>query len=192
MGASAAAGAAFGGGGGSTGISGGIFSTGFRTQAQNLAQQHMARMEAMRRRGGLSMGGILSNMAAAAQGPQVGTAEQIAASGINDRDPNNLSFGSSYAGPVTQANSGMNRPGGFSMGDLGARAAEMDLSNNSVSSIIQEATGNAPNNNITAGMAVGDAPIATAGNFNPQTEFAAARMFGNGTQFAKPKKLINL
>ena len=58
--------------------------------------------------------------------------------------------------------------------------------------IIEEATGNAPNNNITAGMAVGDAPIATAGNFNPQTEFAAARMFGNGTQFTKPKKLINL
>lgn len=103
-----------------------------------------------------------------AQQPQVGTAEQIAASGINNQDPNNLSFGSSYAGPVTQANSMMNPD------------------------IIEEATGNAPNNNITAGMVVGDAPIATAGNFNPQTEFAAARMFGNGTQFVKPKKLINL
>ena len=142
--------------------------------------------------GGLSMGGMLSSMIAAAQGPQIGTAEQIAASGINDRDPNNLSFSSSYAGPVTQANSGMNRPGGFSMADLAERAAEIDLSNNSASSIIQEATGNAPNNNITAGMAVGNAPIATAGNFNPQTQFAAAQMFGNGTQFVKPKKLINL
>ena len=192
MGASAAAGAAFGGGGGSTGTSGGIFSTAYRTQAQDLAQQHIARMEAMRRQGGLSMNAIARSMIAAAQGPQVGTAEQIAASGINDRDPNNLSFGSSYAGPVTQANSGMNRPGGFSMADLGARAAEIDLSNNSVSNYIQEATGNAPNNNITAGMAVGNAPIATAGNFNPQTQFAAAQMFGNGTQFVKPKKLINL
>ena len=182
MGASAAASAAFGGGGNSA------IGT---TQAGQLAQQHMARMEAMRMRGGL--GGMIGlGLGLVNQGPQVGTAEQIAASGINDRDPNNLSFGSSYAGPVTQANSGMNRPGGFSMADLGARAAEIDLSNNSVSNYIQEATGNAPNNNITAGMAVGNAPIATAGNFNPQTEFAAARMFGNGTQFTKPKKLINL
>jgi len=54
------------------------------------------------------------------------------------------------------------------------------------------ATGNAPNNTITAGMAVGNAPIATANNFNPQTEFAASKMFGNGTQFVPPKKLINL
>ena len=54
------------------------------------------------------------------------------------------------------------------------------------------ATGNAPNNTITAGMAVGNAPIATANNFNPQTQFAAGKMFGNGTQFVPPKKLINL
>lgn len=155
MGASAAASAAFGGGGNSA------IGT---TQAGQLAQQHIARMNAVRRRGGL-----FSNIAELVnQGPQVGTAEQIAASGINNQDPNNLSFSSSYAGPVTQANSMMNP------------------------NIIEEATGNAPNNNITAGMAVGDAPIATAGNFNPQTEFAAARMFGNGTQFTKPKKLINL
>lgn len=169
MGASAAASAAFGGGGGgnnnpTTGIAGGFGGILGMTQAGQLAQQHMARMNAMRRRGGL-----FSNIAELVQqGPQVGTAEQIAASGINDRDPNNLFFGSSYAGPVTQDNNMMN-PG-----------------------IVEEATGNAPNNNITAGMAVGDAPIATAGNFNPQTEFAAARMFGNGTQFVKPKKLINL
>lgn len=150
MGASAAASAAFGGGGNSA------IGT---TQAGQLAQQHIARMNAVRRRGGL-----FSNIAELVnQGPQVGTAEQIAASGINNQDPNNLSFSSSYAGPVTQANSMMNP------------------------NIIEEATGNAPNNNITAGMAVGDAPIATAGNFNPQTEFAAARMFGNGTQFTKPK-----
>jgi len=158
MGASAAASAAFGGGGNSA------IGT---TQAGQLAQQHIARMNAFRRRGGL--GGMIGlGLGLVNQGPQVGTAEQIAASGINNQDPNNLSFSSSYAGPVTQANSMMNPD------------------------IIEEATGNAPNNNITAGMAVGDAPIATAGNFNPQTEFAAARMFGNGTQFTKPKKLINL
>lgn len=41
-------------------------------------------------------------------------------------------------------------------------------------------------NMLTAGMAVGDAPIATAGNFNPQTEFAAARMFGPQKYKRKP------
>ena len=141
MGASAAASAAFGGGGNnnpSMGIAGGFGGILGMTRAGRLAQQQMARMQAMRRRSGLSMGGMLSSAIAAAQGPQIGTAEQIAASGINDQDPNNLSFGSSYAGPVTQANSMMNPD------------------------IIEEATGNAPNNNITAGMAVGDAPIATA------------------------------
>ena len=44
-------------------------------------------------------------------------------------------------------------------------------------------------NVLTAGMAVGDAPIATAGNFNPQTQFAAARMFG--PQKYRRKPLIN-
>lgn len=43
---------------------------------------------------------------------------------------------------------------------------------------------------ITAGMAVGDAPVATAGNFNPQTQFAASRMFG--PQKYRKKPLINL
>tara|TARA_R100000734_G_C3261012_1_gene59705 strand:+ start:189 stop:626 length:438 start_codon:yes stop_codon:yes gene_type:complete len=101
------------------------------------------------------------------QGPQIGTAQQIAASGINNQDPNNLSS-SGWGGVVTEANNMMNP------------------------SVAQEATGNAPDNTITAGMAVGNAPVATAGNFNPQTQFAANKMFGNGTQFAKPKKLINL
>ena len=41
-------------------------------------------------------------------------------------------------------------------------------------------------NMLTAGMAVGDAPIATAGNFNPQTEIAAARMFGPQKYKRKP------
>ena len=165
MGASAAASAAFGGGGNNpSSFSGNPLGM---TRAERLARQHMARMNALRRRGGL--GGMIGlGLGLVNQGPQIGTAEQIAASGINDQDPNNLSFGSSYAGPVTQANSGMNRPGGFSMGNLAAEAAGMDLSTNSAAGIIQEATGNAPDNNITAGMAVGDAPIATAGNFNPQ------------------------
>ena len=41
-------------------------------------------------------------------------------------------------------------------------------------------------NMITAGMAVGDAPVATAGNFNPQTQFAAQRMFGRQKFRRKP------
>ena len=44
-------------------------------------------------------------------------------------------------------------------------------------------------NSITAGMAVGDAPIATAGNFNPKVQFAASRMFG--PQKYRRKPLIN-
>ena len=44
-------------------------------------------------------------------------------------------------------------------------------------------------NVMTAGMAVGDAPVATAGNFSPQTQFAAARIFG--PQKYKRKPLIN-
>ena len=43
---------------------------------------------------------------------------------------------------------------------------------------------------MTAGMAVGDAPVATAGNFNPQTQFAASRIFG--PQKYRKKPLINL
>ena len=43
-------------------------------------------------------------------------------------------------------------------------------------------------NIMTAGMAVGDAPVATAGNFSPQTQFAAARIFG--PQKFKRKPLI--
>ena len=59
----------------------------------------------------------------------------------------------------------------------------------------QEATGNAPNNTITAGMAIGNAPIATAGNFSPQAQNAAKGIFGSMDQkklFTKPKALINL
>lgn len=136
MGASTAASAAFGGGG--------------NQSAQQLAIAQLANQ------GISSLASSLIN-----QGPQVGTAEQIAASGINNQDPNNASAS------------------GFSSQPAIFPSAEL-------------ATGNAPNNTITAGMAVGNAPIATANNFNPQTQFAAGKMFGNGTQFVPPKKLINL
>lgn len=43
-----------------------------------------------------------------------------------------------------------------------------------------------PANTLTAGMAVGEAPIATAGNFNPKVEFAASRMFGPQKFTKKP------
>lgn len=61
----------------------------------------------------------------------------------------------------------------------------------------QVATGNAPNNTITAGMAIGDAPIATAGNFNPQTVFSAKQIYGNQANRDRAantirKPLINL
>ena len=99
-----------------------------------------------------------------AQQPQVGTAEQIANSNVVNMDPNNLSSSSTGLGQ------------GLSMNPTEAEVA----------------TGNVSDNVITAGMAVGDAPVATAGNFSPEAQFAARRMFGNGTQFVKPKKLINL
>ena len=45
-------------------------------------------------------------------------------------------------------------------------------------------------NTTTAGMAVGDAPVATASNFNPETQFAAKNIFGR--QKFRRKPLINL
>lgn len=157
MGASTAASAAFGGGG--------------NQSAQQLAIAQLANQ------GISSLASSLIN-----QGPQVGTAEQIAASGINNQDPNNASasgFSSQSAlFPTAQEATGAptadytgqgyatNRFGGFA-GPTGGGT-------------------------LTAGMAIGNAPIATAGNFNPQTQFAAGKMFGNGTQFVPPKKLINL
>lgn len=63
--------------------------------------------------------------------------------------------------------------------------------------IAQAATGNAPNNTITAGMAMGEAPIATTGNFNPQTVFSAKQIYGDQANRNKAantirKPLINL
>ena len=112
----------------------------------------------------LGLAGAITGMQQAQQQPQVGTAEQIANSNVVNMDPNNLSSSSTGLGQ------------GLSMNPTEAEVA----------------TGNASDNVITAGMAVGDAPVATAGNFSPEAQFAARRMFGNGTQFVKPKKLINL
>jgi hypothetical protein len=42
-----------------------------------------------------------------------------------------------------------------------------------------------------AGTAVGNAPIATAGNFSPSTQFAGSRLFGS-PNIANKKPLINL
>jgi len=59
----------------------------------------------------------------------------------------------------------------------------------------QLATGNAPNNTITAGMAMGNAPIATVGGFNPETTSVAEGIYGTETDRAtsmNPKKLITL
>ena len=101
--------------------------------------------------------------------------------------------------PLGQAQSsimsGINPSGGIAgiaAGGMGAAAAE-----NNAMQAAQEAAMVAGGNpyaddqakSITAGMAVGDAPIATAGNFNPKVQFAAARMFG--PQRYKRKPLIN-
>tara|TARA_B100001758_G_C17898289_1_gene347287 strand:+ start:80 stop:520 length:441 start_codon:yes stop_codon:yes gene_type:complete len=59
----------------------------------------------------------------------------------------------------------------------------------------QLATGNAPNNTITAGMAMGNAPIATIGGFNPETTSVAEGIYGTETDRAtsmNPRKLITL
>lgn len=59
----------------------------------------------------------------------------------------------------------------------------------------QLATGNAPNNTITAGMAMGNAPIATVGGFNPATTSVAEGIYGTETDRAtsmNPRKLITL
>jgi len=60
---------------------------------------------------------------------------------------------------------------------------------------MQAATGNAPNNTVTAGMAIGNAPIATVGGFNPATTTAAQGIYGSETDRAtsmSPKKLVTL
>jgi hypothetical protein len=101
--------------------------------------------------------------------------------------------------PLGQAQSsimsGISPSGGIASiaaGGMGAAAAE-----NNAMQAAQEAAmvaGGNPYaddqaNSITAGMAVGDAPIATAGNFNPKVQFAASRMFG--PQKYRRKPLIN-
>jgi len=122
------------------------------------------------------------------QGPQVGTAAQIEASGINNQDPNNLSS-TGFGGVVTEANSMMNPS--VAQEATGAPTADytgQGYATNRFGGFAGPTGGGV----LTAGMAVGNAPIATAGNFNPQTQLAASKMFGNGTQFVKPKQLINL
>ena len=123
------------------------------------------------------------------QGPQVGTAAQIEASGINNQDPNNLSS-TGFGGVVTQANSNMNP----SVAQEATGAPTEDYGQGYRTNWKGGFAGPTGGGAIKAGMAtaMGYAPVATAGNFNPQTQFAANKMFGNGTQFVAPKKLINL
>ncbi len=71
--------------------------------------------------------------------------------------------------------------------NAGMQAAQAANTGGAVSNI---ASGLLEGGNSCAGMAVGNAPIATAGNFNPQTQFAAGNMFG--PQKFNKKPLINL
>ncbi len=60
---------------------------------------------------------------------------------------------------------------------------------------VQLATGNAPDNTITAGMAMGNAPIATVGGFNPSATATAEGIYGSEiarSNSISPKKLITL
>ena len=123
----------------------------------------------------------------AAQQAQNIAQQQLAAQGITPLTP----LGQAQSSIM----SGINPSGGIASiaaGGMGAAAAE-----NNAMQAAQEAAmvaGGNPYaddqaNSITAGMAVGDAPIATAGNFNPKVQFAASRMFG--PQKYRRKPLIN-
>lgn len=122
------------------------------------------------------------------QGPQVGTAAQIAASGVNNQDPNNASAtgfssigGEMYADPSAREATGAPRADltgqGYATNRFGGFA------------------GPTGGGTITAGMAMGNAPIATVGGFNPAATATANGIYGSEIARANavgPKKLITL
>ena len=112
------------------------------------------------------------------QGPQVGTAAQIAASGLNNQDPNNASAtgfssigGEMYADPSAREATGAPRADltgqGYATNRFGGFAGP------------------------TGGGTI-PANVATANNFSTDTAKAASQIFGNSTQFQPRKRLITL
>ena len=110
---------------------------------------------------------IASLLSQQQQQEQAAMQAQISASAAANQDPNNASA------------TGFSSMGGEMYADPSA----------------QLATGNAPNNTITAGMAMGNAPIATVGGFNPSATATAEGIYGSEiarSNSISPKKLITL
>jgi len=131
---------------------------------------------------GVTNSGVMSMMGSGLFGGQ--TAAQFLANQIAQNNAANAAQSIAQQQLASQGITPLGGIAGIANQVQGAGAAEQNA---------LEAGGNPYADNeqnlITAGMAVGNAPIATAGNFNPQTEFAAARMFG--PQKYRRKPLIN-
>ena len=131
---------------------------------------------------GVTNSGVMSMMGSGLFGGQ--TAAQFLANQIAQNNAANAAQSMAQQQLASQGVTPLGGVAGIANQVQGAGAAEQNA---------LEAGGNPYADNeqnlITAGMAVGNAPIATAGNFNPQTEFAAARMFG--PQKYRRKPLIN-
>ena len=131
---------------------------------------------------GVTNSGVMSIMGSGLFGGQ--TAAQFLANQIAQNNAANAAQSMAQQQLASQGVTPLGGVAGIANQVQGAGAAEQNA---------LEAGGNPYADNeqnlITAGMAVGNAPIATAGNFNPQTEFAAARMFG--PQKYRRKPLIN-
>ena len=72
--------------------------------------------------------------------------------------------------------------GGMMPGMTAQQIANQQLASQGINSLNQPGSEIMPMENTV----VGEMPAATAGNFNPQTEFAAARMFGPQKYKRKP------
>jgi hypothetical protein len=81
--------------------------------------------------------------------------------------------------------------GGITPGMSAQQVAQQQLASQGISSLDQQSQEILPMQNI----AVGNVPMATANNFPPQAQKAAAGIYGTEEQrglFQKPKPLINL
>ena len=143
---------------------------------------------------GLTSGGVLGGQSAVqfvanqvAQNNAANAAQNIAQAQLASQGISSLS------GPASQIMSGINPAQGATSTVVNRANIGMEGFNpvaSASASDALEAGGNPyaddPANTLTAGMAVGEAPIATAGNFNPKVEFAASRMFGPQKFTKKP------
>ena len=141
--------------------------------------------------GGQSMAQFIANQVGqnnSANAAQNIAQAQLATQGISSLNPN-----TGLGGMASQIMSGVNPTQGATSNVVNQANIGMEGFNpvaSASASDALEAGGNPyaddPANTLTAGMAVGEAPIATAGNFNPKVEFAASRMFGPQKFTKKP------